>query len=402
MSNKLKKKSVHQISIEDELNLFQIFEILWQDRYKILIFSIIASILGTLIYFSTPVTYEINTKISPTKNSIFTDYYKLNKYLLKIDQDTNSEVSETREIITEENTSNIFLIDSKNIFNLVIEEFNDFDEVKIIISKIESIFGNDSSNIDKIEKSKLIENYANDVQIIHPNDFYDYHYININWHDLNEASSLINEIIQLTLENTKISLISQFEKMIEYNEFNINNEIESEKIRLENLYETQKLIEKKRVLYLREQSKIAKSLGIQKSIFDNSNNEIFNETLRDLNIISVSPDYLFGYEALDREIDLILSRSDDESILFNPDYVELNNNLQNLYVKASISGKLRKELDFLKSDNPNDWLSYDLSRSEVSNSRKPIHYYILFSFILGFLLSSIYFLVISSYKNRKF
>src|SRR6056300_1329967 len=99
----------------EEIDLFQIIDDVWKDKIKITIFSIIAGILGVALYFITPNDFEVYTDFSPAKSSFFLNYYNLNKVL---------------------ETNNFdFSMDEDNIFNLVIEEFNDLDELRSVLLK---------------------------------------------------------------------------------------------------------------------------------------------------------------------------------------------------------------------------------------------------------------------------
>jgi len=77
----MNKKTTQQKTYfeNDEIDLFSILETLLKFKLRILAVSIIASFLGITLYFANPKSYEISTEIAPSKSSVFSKYFKLNK-----------------------------------------------------------------------------------------------------------------------------------------------------------------------------------------------------------------------------------------------------------------------------------------------------------------------------------
>jgi len=65
---------------QEEIDLFQIIEDLWLNKYKIFIVTIIVMVAGALTYLYTPKSYKISSEILPAQNSVFTDFYNLNTF----------------------------------------------------------------------------------------------------------------------------------------------------------------------------------------------------------------------------------------------------------------------------------------------------------------------------------
>jgi len=216
--------------------------------------------------------------------------------------------------------------------------------------------------------------------------------LSIEWNDLEQAKDLILTIIYSTLENTKQGIYNQFENYANSLELNINNQIASLESKIESVFEIQKLIEKKRIEYLYEQSVIARSLGIN-SIDSN----------QDLNLttnLNGIPDFLYGYEALEKEIELILGRTRLNTLLTSEDYVLLEKDIANL--KSNILTKqLKNEIKVIKNDNVDDWVSFNINLINVTPSYLPMYKIIFISFIAGLFFSSFYFLIYRSFQDRK-
>ena len=126
------------------------------------------------------------------------------------------------------------------------------------------------------------------------------------WKDfLNFVETPINEEIRLFIKKSFNKKIESLRKEKEYKLADINNEIKNERISLEIEIENE-------LLFLSEQAEIARTLDIAK-------NNLYPPTLYtvDTGIIKNSsteiPYYLRGYEMIEKEIELIKKRVDQEN-----------------------------------------------------------------------------------------
>ena len=368
-------------NLPDEIDLIQIFDDLWKNKIKITISSIIATILGAVLYFNTPKNFEVYTDFSPAKSSFFLNYYNLNKVLNENDFG--------------------FSMDRENIFNLVIEEFNDLGEVKSVLLKNENINNQYLSNLDNESQMNLINKFAKKFEIIPPLKNEKSWKLKFVWSDVEEGKEIFYLAMRLSQENLQKSLINDLDKYSNFIDFQNDLKKESLENSISLLLKSESLALEKRVLYLSEQAEIARSLGIQKNNLDEIEFTSLNQNTMEFNVsTSAMPEYLRGYDALEKERDLLKQRSTEEILLASNDYIgwvskieELNNDIR--------SDQLKEISSIIKTDNPHNWVYYDFTVSESSNIHRGLNIYLTLSLLLGVFSTSLYILFSKAYSDRK-
>ena len=365
----------------EEIDLFQIIDDLWKDKIKITIFTIIAGILGVALYFITPKEFEVYTDFSPAKSSFFLNYYNLNKALKTNDFG--------------------FSMEKDNIFNLVIEEFNDLDELRSVFLKNENINNQFLSNLDNEAQMNLINNFAKKFEIIPPFKDEKKWKLKFVWSDVEEGIEIFNSSMRLSQENLQKSLINDLDKYANFIDFQNNLTKESLANEISMLLKSETLELEKRVLYLSEQAEIARSLGIQKNNLDEIELSSLNQNIMEFNVSTSSmPEYLRGYDALEKERDLLIERSTKEILLSSKDYIEKLNQIEQLDTDIR-SKQLRVISSIITTDNPHNWVYYDFTISEINNIHRSLITYLTLSLLLGVFTISFYVLVSKAYSNRK-
>lgn len=367
--------------LPEEIDLFKIIDDLWKDKIKITIFSIIAGILGVALYFFTPKNFEVYTNFSPAKSSIFLNYYNLNKVL--------------------ESNDFGFSMDKDNIFNLLIEEFDDLDEVRSILLKNENINNQFLSNLDNEAQLNLINNFAKKFEIIPPFKDEKKWKLKFVWSDVEQGIEIFNSSLRLSQENLQKSLINDLEKYANFIDLDNSQKKERFKNEISMLLKSETIKLEKRVLYLSEQAEIARSLGIQKNNLDGIELSSLNQNIMEFNVSTSSmPEYLRGYDALEKERDLLIERSTKEILLSSNDYIGKLNQIEELDNDIR-SEQLRKISSIITTDNPHNWAYFDFTISEINNIHRSLNIYLTLSLLLGVCTISFYILVSKAYSNRK-
>ena len=98
---------------------------------------------------------------------------------------------------------------------------------------------------------------------------------------------------------------------------------------------------------------------------------------------------------------MLVNRNKEELLLSNVEYAKLKNEID-LLLNDDFEEQLKIDLDLIKFDSPYDWVNYDLGLAKINPIHRSIYAYVLTSFFLGLILSSIFTLIIHSYQNRKF
>lgn len=216
---------------------------------------------------------------------------------------------------------------------------------------------------------------------------------------------LFEKALNLTLINVQKSLLEEIDNISKSIDFENQRKIDSLNIRLKSAKTLNDLMYIKKKRFLLEQSKIAKVLGIEKNQLNITSNVNISETgklpysqkfnTEDLNF----PYYLRGFKAIDKEIQLIESRSENENNLMTEGYFILKQKL--LLIENDIRSKnLREASQTIKNDNIFKWVSFNLELSEEQNLKKP-HLYIPLSIILGAILGILYVLIRKVFEKRK-
>lgn len=396
-------KSRKYLKYNDEIDLFLFLENLWEYKIKILAISFLACVMGFVFHMTTPKLNVLELKISPAKNFIFSEYYNLNQLIRSVDimalsnsdPNPNSNANINPNIKTNPIINSSINIDNKKIFELFIQELSDYEEIFSSISSLDAIEENILNTLDKDNKSKIIKFYANKIKISQSNKTDDEYTLSIEWHDIDQSKDLLSNIIYSSLENTKKSIYIQIEQYANNLELYINNQIDSLKAKIESIFETQKLIEQKRLDHLYEQSVIARSLNLNNMDYKGNSLQLI-----DLSTSNTFPDYLYGYEALEKEIELILARTRLDTLLASEDYVLLESSIATL--KSNIlAEQLRNELNLIKNDAVDDWIFFNINLSTTKTNYLSMYQIIFISLIAGLLLSSSYFLIYRSYQDRK-
>ncbi len=111
------------------------------------------------------------------------------------------------------------------------------------------------------------------------------------------------------------------------------------------------------------------------------------------------PFYLRGYKAIDKEIALIDSRSDEEKLLIADGYIQTKEEINSLETDLS-SSQLRNAAEVIANDIPNDWVQFDLSIADVKSQKKSM-LYVALSIVLGGMVGVMYVLISNAVRKRK-
>ena len=297
-------------------------------------------------------------------------------------------------------------------------EFNDLEEV---IQSLE-----DSGVVDHIsdnrKKKKVLYSLAKSFKISPPNVNKNlFHWtLSYSWNDVAEGKELINKALSNTLMNIKKIIYSEVNEILKIIDIQKSRRVKE----LNNEFERYKKIinikREKEIMYLREQSTIAKELGIEMGSIDNNsfqvvtNNtseiiDINNNASRivdkaeisslalDIRDLPTIPYYLRGYRAIDKEIELIKSRSLDSQILMDINFLKITETINRIEGDLS-SIELKKMLKILEDDNPYKWIEYNFMLADVE-LKKELH--LVLKILLGLVIGVLYIFISNSIRYIK-
>ena len=312
---------------DDELGLITLLQIIWEGKIKLFLIVIISFLVGLGYNFQIPINYLNSLKINATDNSKLIELNHIQKML-------NLQGS------------------SQSIMNKFINELKDYDEFLFII-KNKKIIHEDILKLTNEDQDIELFKYAKMLNIVYTKNNNDF-ILNFNWHDPNQAKRILQDTLDLVSKNLKkLIILELFQALNFQKKLTMNND-------------------KERLVYLIEQSSIAKELDITDNQIDNLNLSQSSVSLS-INTADIAY-YLRGYKAIDKEIELIKNRK--------------YNNFK--YIEEAINNLKDKEIEFVK-------YNVYLTDSESLKNSKLI---LVISILLGLILGVIYLLILNEIKSK--
>ena len=360
----------------DEIDILKIFSILLRYKWLIILITLLSVLVGITLFNNKENSFTVSTSIYPGSKSIFINYMSINDVLEENGLRENFE------------NPNGYSIDRERMLNNFINEFNDYEEMIIVLNKNDFV-KQSLNNLDENEKNQILIDYAKSFSLTLPSEddkINDTLYANIvfNWHNVDEGSDLINKAIIMTLENVQKNLFYDLNSIALSIDYKNERKLESLRNEVNILKQQQELANAKRLQYLKEQSAIAKELGIA-------------ENQLEANSFKHSAFYLRGYKAIDKEISIIIKRSEEENLLTASGYDEINKEIISIQNDLS-SSQLRNALNLINNNKSEQFIKYNLSLADIK-SQKNFNLYFAVSVFLGLILGMIAALFFNSYKK---
>ena len=255
-------------------------------------------------------------------------------------------------------------------------------------------------DLDDSDKQKALINFAKAFKIVPPSNKEKKWHLKFNWHNDYEGRSLFENALKKTLINVQKILKNNIDELA--NAIEKQNSYQLEKLQndLKAIKQIEKVKIKKRVNFLKEQFAIATELGIETNKLDasalsqNSQNQIS---------LSINPNdvpyYLRGSKAIKKEIELIEIRTPEDRLIMSDGYIKVNNEIA-LLQNDNSSSQIKNAAKLIESDNPKDWVVFDMQFAEARSQKKST-LYIALSIVLGGMVGVIYVLVSNAIRKRK-
>ena len=372
----------------DEIDLFKLFETLWDGKWKIIATTFVAAVIGVCFSFLKPSSYEVSSSIQSGKQSVFVQYKSLHNLL----QDNGL-------LYQAEENPNGFIFDSASVFKMFILEFNDYEEMVDAVGKSEFV-QKTIKDLDDNGKQRALISFAKAFKLEALSKNEGIWTLTYEWHDELEGMRLSKDAFLQTLSNIKNRSVSNINDLA--NALDIQNTINIDKLRnkISIIKENQINKNKKRIQYLLEQAAIAKELGIETNGLDSN---ALSQTSNNVISLSVTPNdipyYLRGYKAINKEISLIENRSDEENLLNADGYLQTLEELFSLETDLTPS-QLRNASEVIANDNANDWVEFNFDFANVKSQKKS-SVYVALSIALGGMVGVMYVLILNAIRKRK-
>jgi len=374
---------------DDEIDWFYLFEIIWEGKWKIILISISFALIPIIYNSFQEESAKGFLKVKSEDSSRFISYISLNQII-------SSEIPE---------------INSDNIFNRFVEVFNEGAVMRSVLLEDELVQQR-LINLDKNQQELILYNLTKSFQIANTNCSKEilkkaltlYMMCGWNaifeWPDFDQGGLLLKKAIKKTLATLKKDLSSDIEKLAY--EIDQRNKLSIETKEAEiNLISTryEKSVNKK-LIFLKEQSKIATSLEInENSLSYDARQEMLKNNVSLSIRTDEIPYYLRGYKAINNEIIALQSRTKDNAILMADSYLETSMEIEGLESNLK-TVHLRRLVTSLKDDNEQTWVFINRFANEITPPNK-IKKYTVASFLLGGLLATSYILFLNIVSLRK-
>jgi LPS O-antigen subunit length determinant protein (WzzB/FepE family) len=288
----------------EEIDLFKLILTVWKGKWKIAV-AVIISIIATISYQSKQTkNFTATTDIKPINYFSFKKDYTLNVTTANYTDTLNDEVPKFK--ISTLLNSYVEILNEKKIFEVAMSESNFLDA---------------SQYSDEQEYNEAIIKLASSVKILTPliskegvgNVETSYHTIKFIHNDEKKWKNVLIHVDKLANQFVKKTLLDKYNKSYLSLQEERKYALEDVMVKINN-----DLIDYDRktfdhLTYLREQSEIAKKLGIAKSTVEVQT--FGNQNAYLSNIQTDSPFYLRGYEAIDKEIELTESRDNKKAFI---------------------------------------------------------------------------------------
>lgn len=373
---------------DDEIDPFEFFETLWDGKWKIIATTFVAALVGVAFSLVQPNSYQVSTSIQTGNQSVFLKYTSINALLKKegllFDGETNP---------------NGYRIDSDSIFEQFVVEFNDYEEMVDALSSSEYV-QEAIKNLDEIDKQGVLIAFAKSFELKAPTKNAENWHLSFEWHDNLEGVRLFDDAILKTLVNIRNVAKENIDDLATAVDIRNSRELESLHNEMSLIENKQMGRDKKRIQYLIEQSAIAKELGIERNKLDPNGLTQSSKNGISLSFSSIDvPYYLRGYKAIDKEIELIRNRTQEQMLLSADNYLELKEKVVSLENDLA-SSQLRDASKTIEIDNSNDWVEFDMALADSKSQRKS-KLYVALSIVSGGMIGVLFVLVSNAVRKRR-
>ena len=317
----------------DEVDLIEFIVNIWNNKLKIVAITAIFIIISLGLYFINKPPLNAKTEILPItifENNLYAQY---NSLITPQDADDKKIISQNR----------LNIIDRDYLLNLFLEELRTKDIIIEATKKYQLIdqkkFDSENKYLEAVEKKALKLDLLGPINV----DGSERGETRLNWtiefevddeDQWEEALSFIefeiNEKIknylrlnfdttldnlrlldQFKLEDLNLKITNEkkdFDKKMEKFEMDLKFNLEDIKVKINNAINDYEVETKNRLAFLTEQAAIARTLDIKKNTIESQEFSTQNSVIT--NVKTDTPYYLRGYEAIEKDIQLIKNRTE--------------------------------------------------------------------------------------------
>ena len=378
----------------DEIDLIEVIANIWNNKLKIATITAIFIILSVAYYFTFKPSITAKTEILPItffENDFYTGYNSLVGFQIE---------NEEEKIVSQVRFNNI---NKEYLLNLFLEELKTGTIIQEAIKKYQLI--DQSKFNDENEYLEAVEKYALSLDLLRP----------VNVDGSKRGETRLNWIIEFNIDDK-----NKWEETLSFIEIEINKTIqkylrESFNITLNNLklldqFKTEDLNQKiefakndyefetsNRLAFLNEQASIARKLNIANNTLEVENFSTPSGVIS--NVQTATPYYMRGYSMIEKEIELIKTRTNKNA--FTKNLLELEKQKRDLLIDKSLE-RIERLFNSTPIVNGNNFKAASIIyKDTIYETSFSLIKAVLFAGIFGIIFGMFYVLISNAIQQRR-
>lgn len=360
----------------DEINLIELMQTVWEGKWKIAVAVVISFIVAISYQSIQTKIFTAITEIKPTNSLEINKYFALNNINFNFQKITKS-----------------------NLLNLYIDTLNDKSIFEDAMRKLNLLDA--SQYIDEQKYNEAIIKLASSVKILSPiinkkkegNLEISYQSINFTHHDVQKWKNVLIYADELANQLVKKIMLEDYNSTLSFLKQNREFQLNDTQTKIENALKDYDRKSADRLQFLREQASIARKLEVAKNTIEAQTFSTKNSMVA--NIKTDTPFYLRGYEAIEKEIELIESRVDKQA--FVGELLELEQKKRNLEQDKTIE---RIELAFQATPLANNKkFSATSTNHNTTKFEYKKNYLIVVAIVIGLIVGILYVLISNAFQS---
>jgi len=380
----------------DEIDLVEIIANIWNNKLKITTITAIFIVASVAYYFTFKPSLTAKTEILPI--TIFeNNFYKVfNDFVVPQKKNEIEEIL-TQQILNninqdyllklflEELQTRLIIIEAFKKYQLIDQsKFNDEDKYFEAVEKYAlSLDLKLPVNVDGSSRGETRLNWIIELKI-NDKDKYEMALSFIESEINKKIKRFLNESFNISLNNLKL-----------FNQF----KIEDLEIKIKNVKNDYEFETSNRLAFLNEQASIARELNIKNNTLEVENVSTSSGVISDIQ--TTTPYYMRGYSMIEKEIELIETRTNKDKGAFTKNLLDLEKQKRDLLADKSLE-RIEKLFNYTPIVNGNNFkaanIIYKNTKYEASSSLIKI---VLFAGIFGIIFGMFYVLISNEIQQRK-
>ena len=383
----------------DEIDLIKLIQTIWDGKLTVISFVIASalSVAGAFVVMPAP-DFVATTEIRPAKTADVDRYRAFNDAEL-FDQDVTLKDGE----LDKPNGDRLYKIDRGFLQKLFIEQFQDNQLQTELIKKYNIINRKDFASDNDFNDAVL--EFSASLDVLPPfnvngekrGESRRNWTVSIEYNDKDKWVKFLEDLNTMTSEKARETIKTQFSNIVTSAEANREADIEDLTISIENAIADYERTTSDRLAFLREQAAIARKLGVSKNTIEA---QTFNTQGGMIaNIETNTPFYLRGYEAIEKEIELILSRDDKRPFIAG--LFKMEQEKRQLEQDKKVD-RAKKLFDLTPAGSGKDFVaaSFEPATTDFkSKGKRPL--ILALSVVVGGTVGVVYVLIASAIRGRR-